>query len=314
MEIADKDFSLSIVIPVFNEEASVAPCAQVVSSVLAGLGCGYELIFVDDGSSDGTSAEVKRLRQGNPKVKLLRLSRNFGKERALTAGLHFATGDAMIPMDVDLQDPPELIAEFVAKWREGYDVVYGVRRRRDGDGRIKKWTALGFYRLFNRLTEVEMPVNAGDYRLMDRRVVDVIKQFPERNRFMKGIFAWVGFRQVSVMYDRPPRRTGESRWNYWRLWNFALDGITGFSTLPLRWCGYVGFAVALFAMCYALFLFFRTLIYGVDLPGYASIMVVMLFLGGIQMLTLGILGEYIGRLYMETKQRPIYIVSEAEGF
>ena len=218
MEIAGRSFTLSIVVPVFNEEDSVAVCAREVASVLAGLGCDYELLFVDDGSWDSTSDAVRRLRQANPKIKLVRLSRNFGKERALTAGLHYATGDAIIPMDVDLQDPPELIAEFVAKWHEGYAVVYGVRRRRDGDGRIKKWTALGFYRLFNRLTEVEMPVNAGDYRLMDRRVVEVIKQFPERNRFMKGIFAWVGFRQTSVPYARPPRLTGGSRWNYWRLW------------------------------------------------------------------------------------------------
>lgn len=311
---SDNDFTLSIVVPVYNEEAAVAPFVAQVAAVIAGLGCRYEIIFVDDGSQDATCAVIRTLREANPAIKLLKLSRNFGKERALSAGLDVSSGDAVIPMDVDLQDPPELIGEFVRKWREGYDVVYGVRQNRDGDSVLKRLTACSFYRVFNVLSDIHVPVNAGDYRLIDRKVVDILKTFPERNRFMKGMFAWVGFRQVGVPYARPPRAHGQTSWNYWKLWNFALDGITGFTTVPLRLCGYFGLLVAALALLYASFLIVRTLVLGIDVPGYASLMVVVLFLGGVQLLTFGIFGEYMGRLYREVKQRPVYLVEERVGF
>ena len=231
----------------------------------------------------------------------------------MTAGLDAAHGDAVIPMDADLQDPPELVADFIAKWREGFDVVYGVRRSRESDSRVKRATARVFYRLFNRLTALPIPENTGDFRLMDRRVVSALRQLPERNRFMKGLFSWVGFRQTGIAYDRDARAAGRSKWNYWRLWNFALDGITGFSTVPLRLWSYAGAIVALIAFLYAAFLIARTIVLGVDVPGYASLMVVILFLGGVQLISLGVIGEYLGRLYHEAKQRPTYLVGRTYG-
>jgi glycosyltransferase involved in cell wall biosynthesis len=309
-----QDFKLSIIVPVYSEEEAVAPFVEKAKSVLADIGCRYEIIFVDDGSKDRTCDMVRALREDDPQIKLVKLSRNFGKERALSAGLDYCRGDAVIPMDVDLQDPPELIVDFVEKWHEGYDVVYGVREHRSGDSFLKKVSAKYFYLMFNALTEIHVPVNAGDYRLIDRKVVEVLKQFPERNRFMKGMFAWVGYRQIGVPYDRPERLVGQTKWNYWRLWNFALDGITGFTTLPLRLCGYFGLLVAASSLLYAFFLVVRTLVSGVDVPGYASLMVVVLFLGGVQMLVFGIFGEYIGRLYREVKQRPVYLVEDELGF
>jgi glycosyltransferase involved in cell wall biosynthesis len=253
-------------------------------------------------------------RSRNPAVKIVRLSRNFGKELALTAGLDHAGGAAVVVIDADQQDPPELIPELLAKWREGYDVVYARRTSRAGDNLAKRATASWFYRIFNRLTDVAIPNDTGDFRLMDRRVIEALGELPERNRFMKGLFSWVGFRQVAVDYEREPRAFGKTKWNYWRLWNLAIEGITSFSTVPLRIWSYVGFFIALFAIAYALFLIFRTIMMGVDVPGYASLMVVVLFLGGINLLTLGIFGEYLGRIYMEAKGRPLYLVRERHGF
>lgn len=313
-ETTARDFLLSLVVPVYNEAESLEPFLAAVRAVLEPLGCRYEIVFVDDGSSDGTWPGLEQHAAADPRLRALRLSRNFGKERALTAGLDCCRGDAVVPIDVDLQDPPELIPQFIAKWREGYDVVYGVRSRRTGDSLLKRTSAGAFYRLINLMTEVRIPTNAGDFRLMDRAVVEAVKTFPERNRFMKGLFAWVGFRQVGILYDRPERFRGSTKWNYWRLWNFAIDGITGFTTVPLRLWSYFGVVIALASFLYAVFLVLRTAIHGVDVPGYASLMVVVLFMGGVQLISAGILGEYIGRLFREVKQRPVYLVRDTAGF
>ena len=231
----------------------------------------------------------------------------------MTAGLDFSRGRAVIPIDVDLQDPPEVIGAMLEKWREGYEMVFAIRSRRDSDSHLKSFSARLFYRIYNWMSDVEMPRDAGDFRLLDRRVVDAICSLPERNRFMKGLFVWPGFRQAVVSYERQPRSRGDTKFGYWRLWNFAIDGMTSFSTLPLRVWSYVGGLVALISFLYAIFLIGRTLIYGIELPGYASLMVVVLFLGGLQLLTLGIIGEYLGRTYEEVKGRPIYVVRKTNG-
>jgi polyisoprenyl-phosphate glycosyltransferase len=238
------------------------------------------------------------------------LSRNFGKEAAMSAGFDYARGDVVVPIDADLQDPPELIREFVARWEDGFDVVYGVRTDRSSDTASKRITSGLFYRAFNLLAENPIPVNGGDYRLMDRRVVDVLRRLPERNRFMKGLFAWVGFKSMGVPYAREPRRKGNSKFGFLRLWRFALDGVTGFSTLPLRAWTFIGITIALFAFLFGANIIIRTLIYGVEVPGYASMMVVILFLGSVQLITLGVIGEYISRLFVEGKQRPHYVVDD----
>ncbi len=305
--------AISVVVPMYNEVSVLDTFFARVEPVLEAVADSYEILCVNDGSRDGTLPALLNHRARNPRIKVIDLARNFGKEQALTAGLDAAIGDAVIPMDADLQDPPELIADFIGKWREGFDVVYGVRRSRDSDSPVKRATARLFYRLFNRLTALPIPENTGDFRLMDRRVVEALRNLPERNRFMKGLFSWVGFRQTGVDYDREARAAGSSTWNYWRLWNFALDGITGFSTVPLRLWSYAGAVVALAAFVYAAFLIIRTLVLGVDVPGYASLMVVILFLGGVQLISLGVIGEYLGRLYHEAKQRPTYLVGRTYG-
>lgn len=304
---------LSVVVPMFNEEEVLDLFFQRIEATLAQLGVSYEIVCVNDGSRDTTLEKLMGHRTRNPAVKIVDLSRNFGKEQALTAGLDASSGRAVIPMDVDLQDPPELIARFLEKWREGYDVVYGVRGNRDSDGFTKRTSAGLFYRFFNVLSDLQIPENTGDFRLMDRRVVEALKLLPERNRFMKGLFAWVGFRHTGIEYVRENRAAGTTKWNYWRLWNFALDGITSFSTLPLRIWSYMGVLISLASFIYAAFLIGRVLTHGVDVPGYASLMVVMLFLGGIQLITLGVIGEYVGRLYRESKGRPLYLVSRTYG-
>jgi glycosyltransferase involved in cell wall biosynthesis len=308
------NFKLSLVVPVYNEAESIESFLTAVEGVLNPLNCSYEIVFVDDGSTDKTWELLSAYTKKKECVRALSLSRNFGKERALTAGLDACVGDAVIPMDVDLQDPPELIPQFIDKWLEGYDVVYGVRNSRGSDPFLKRVSANGFYRMINLVTDIQIPANVGDYRLMDRCVIEALKTFPERNRFMKGLFAWVGFRQTGIPYERPERYRGSTKWNYWRLWNFAIDGFTGFTTVPLRLWSYFGVFIALISFLYALFLVFRTALLGVDVPGYASLMVVVLFLGGVQLITAGILGEYLGRLFREVKQRPIYLVRESAGF
>lgn len=299
---------VSIIVPVFNEQEAVEVFLNSTQDILLKTGARFELIFVDDGSTDYTVERLLEYAADDKRIRIVRLSRNFGKEAALTAGIDLARGDAVIPMDVDLQDPPELIGEFLAKWKEGYDIVYAVRIIRNSDTVVKRTTAGWFYRLFNKVSQVKIPEHAGDYRLMDRKVVETLKRFPERNRFMKGLFAWVGFSSVSLPYERQMRVTGQTKWNYWKLWNFALDGVVSFSTAPLRLWSYLGAFIAVLAFLYGLFIVIKVLFLGVDVPGYASLMTVVLFLGGMQLLSLGIIGEYLGRLFTEVKGRPIYIV------
>lgn len=305
---------ISVVVPLYNEELNIDYLFKRLLSELSRLDMSYEIVCVNDGSKDNTVGCLIEHHHQNPRIKVVNLSRNYGKEIALSAGLDYANGNAVIPIDADLQDPPELIAELVEKWREGYDVVYATRRSRQGESWVKRFTANVFYRTIDSLSQVPIPRNTGDFRLLDRRVVDALKRMPERNRFMKGLFAWVGFKQTSVIYDRPSRYKGETKWNYWKLWNFAIDGITSFSFLPLKVWSYVGLLVAIPSFFYASFLVIRTLIYGIDFPGYASIMVAVLFLGGVQLVSLGVLGEYLGRVYEEVKGRPLYLVRESYGF
>ncbi len=296
---------ISLVVPCYNEADTIALFVAAIDAHLAGHQ--IEMVFVNDGSPDATLHTLLELSARDPRVVVVNLSRNFGKEIAMTAGLEHATGDVVVPMDADLQDPPEVIPAFLERWRDGFDVVYGLRTDRASDTMAKRTTAGLFYRFFNRLSQTEVPANAGDFRLMDRVVVDAIKQLPERNRFMKGLFAWVGYPSVGVGYVRPERAAGESSFSYWKLWNFALDGIVSFSTLPLRIWTYVGSLVAVMSVFYASVIFVRTLIFGRDIPGYASIMVAVLFLGGIQLMSLGVIGEYLSRLFVETKRRPLYL-------
>ena len=307
---------LSIVVPVKDEEAAIAPFVTRLTAILESLyeePGAWEILFVDDGSADRTLAELRAANARDGRVRAVSLSRNFGKEAALSAGLDNARGQAIVPIDVDLQDPPELIGPMLAKWREGYEVVYGVRRNRASDSLSKRLTAHLYYRTHNYMAPEKIPAHAGDFRLLDRAVVDVIRLIPERNRFMKGLFAWAGFRQTSVEYDRTARRVGETKFRYWKLWTLAIDGITSSTTVPLRIWSYVGGIVAALALFYALFIVLRTLILGIQVPGYASLLVAVLFLGGVQLLSLGILGEYVGRIFTEVKGRPIYVIRERLG-
>ena len=305
---------ISIIVPCYNEEQGLEILFERLLRILDRLSLSYEVICVDDGSRDQTLEYLIDYHNRYPEIKVISLSRNFGKDIALTAGLENAQGKAIIPIDADLQDPPELIEQLVAKWREGYDVVSGKRRSRQGESWVKKTTANAFYRIISRISSVPIPRDTGDFRLLDRRVVEAIKTMPERTRFMKGLFAWVGFKQTYVLYDRPNRIQGTTKWNYWKLWNFALDGITSFSLVPLKVWSYLGVVLSLLAFTYGSFLIIRTIILGIDVPGYASLMVTILFVGGVQLITLGILGEYLGRIYEETKQRPLYLIRERYGF
>ena len=304
---------ISVVIPFYNEEKNVDYLFQRLIEVLDKLKTTYEIICVNDGSQDDTLNCLIQYHQTQPQIKVINLSRNFGKEIALTAGIDYATGEAIIPIDADLQDPPELIEQLVAKWREGYDVVYATRKSRQGESWLKLFTANAFYKTIGKMSRISLPHNTGDFRLLDRKVVEALKQMPERTRFMKGLFAWVGFKQTSVLFDRQPRFQGNTNWNYWKLWNFALDGITSFTFLPLKVWSYIGLGVSFLSFIYASFLVIRTLFFGIDVPGYASLMVTVLFLGGIQLITLGIIGEYLGRVYEEVKGRPLYFVRECYG-
>lgn len=305
---------LSLVVPVFNEEDVIYVFMERIVSILSTINIEYEIIFVNDGSTDATQSLLESLAAKDNTVKILEFSRNFGKEYALCAGFEYAAGDAVIPMDVDLQDPPELLADFIAQWRDGADVVVGVRSSRKTDSFWKRSSAHLFYSCFKLLCGKRMVPNAGDYRLLSRPAIDALNALPERVRFTKGLYAWVGFTQRTVAYERLPRQAGMTKWNVWKLWNFALDGITSFTTLPLRLWSYIGLLTALLGFAYAAFLFIRTLLFGIDLPGYASIMVVLLTLGGLILTSLGIIGEYLGRIFEEVKMRPHYIVKHAIGF
>ena len=298
----------SVVIPMYNEAEIVGEMHRRLVVVMTELGAPWEAIYINDGSRDASLQIVEMLRHADIHIAVVNLSRNFGKEIATTAGLDHARGDAVIVIDADLQDPPEVIPRLVAAWRAGFDTVYAKRRLRDGDGWVKKATAAAFYRVMRNLGEVPLPENVGDFRLMSRRVVDAVQQMREQHRFMKGLFAWVGFPSTAVLYDRAPRAAGRTKWSLWKLWNLAIEGITGFSVGPLKLATYLGLAVALFAVVFGAQLILRTLIFGNPVAGYPSLMAVVLFLGGTQLVTLGIIGEYLGRVFNETKRRPLYLV------
>lgn len=299
---------LSIVIPMHNEAEVLDLLFARLDEIAPKLGVGLEIVCVDDGSRDQTLELLENRARGDRRLHVVALARNFGKEAALTAGLDEATGDLIVPLDADLQDPPELICEFIDLWEQGYDVVYGVRADRSSDTMAKRVTANAFYEVFNRLADYPIPASTGDFRLMDRKVIEALKQLPERNRFNKGLFSWVGFKQIGVPYVRPPRAAGATSWASPTLWKLALDGITSFSTVPLRMWSLVGFTAAALALVAAAGLVLRVLIFGRDVPGYASLMVVLLFCFAVQMIAFGVMGEYVGRLYQEVKGRPIYLV------
>lgn len=312
-KILKRDF-VSLVVPFYNEAEGVEDFYQAVLSVLEGVpNIRFEVICVDDGSSDNTLLKLIDLTKRDSRFRVIELSRNFGKEAALTAGIDAACGDAVIPMDADLQDPPELIPALISEWKKGAEVVLARRTDRSSDTFMKRKTAEFFYRIHNHLSSVKIPENVGDFRLMDRVAVDALKQLPERQRFMKGLFAWIGFNTVTVDYIRNPRLAGATKFSGWKLWNFALEGISSFSTAPLKIWTYLGAIGTIASFIYASFIIIRTLIYGVDLPGYASLLVVVLFFGSLQLISVGILGEYIGRIYLETKQRPTYLVRRHYG-
>jgi glycosyltransferase involved in cell wall biosynthesis len=301
---------LSVVVPAFNEAEGLRRFHDRLTAVLQGMPLQAEIVYVNDGSQDGTLEVMRDIAFRDGRVAIVDLSRNFGKEIALTAGLDHARGDAVVVIDADLQDPPELIPELVRRWREGYDVVYAKRSARDGDSWLKKLTAFTFYRLIQRAAHVHIPPDTGDYRLLSRRAIEALAKLREQHRFMKGLFAWIGYPQVAVPYRREPRHAGKTKWNYWRLWNFALEGITSFTAAPLQLASYLGLVTALVAFAYAAFIVYKTLMFGEPVQGYPSLMVVVLFLGGVQLITIGILGEYIGRMFDETKNRPLYLVQE----
>lgn len=305
---------LSIILPFHNEADGVHELLRRVCRELSQIGLNYEILCIDDGSTDGTYAALCHARELDHRLKLVRMARNFGKEAALTCGLRLAEGKAAITMDSDLQHPPEVIPELVAEWKKGFELVYAIRRNRDTDSRLRRMFSRAFYSVFRTIAEIQMPEGAGDFCLLDRKVIHAVNALPERNRFMKGLVSWVGFRQSTVPFDVAPRQGGHSSWNFFRLLRFAFDGLSSFSTLPLRIWTWGGAAVSLFAMGYGLYLTLRTLMYGIDVPGYASMMVGVLFLGGVQLLSLGVIGEYLARVFTEVKARPIYLVAERVGF
>jgi len=301
---------ISIVVPAFNEEDVLPEFHPSITRVLSGQPFDFEIIYINDGSSDNTLAIIKELRQSDNQVTLIDLSRNFGKEIALTAGLHKAAGDAVVVIDADLQDPPELIPVLISEWQNGYDVVYAQRTHRKGESLLKRTTAHFFYRIIQRISKISIPEDTGDFRILSRRAVNALNTFSEQHRFMKGLFAWIGYKQKAVHYQRDPRHAGETKWNYWRLWNFALDGITSFTIAPLKISTYLGLLTAAGAFTYGIYMLIDTLIHGNPVPGYPSLIVIILILGGVQLVAIGILGEYLGRIFNETKRRPLYFVNE----
>ena len=301
---------LSVVAPCYNEEDVIDIFLEKIFAVLTELNKSYEIVFVNDGSSDRTLEILITKAEEYDAIRVINLSRNFGKEAALSAGLDMTFGEVVVPIDVDLQDPPDLILDFVKKYEEGYDVVVGKRVDRTTDSFVKRISAETFYKLHNKISDIEIPNNVGDYRLMSRRVINELKRLPETQRFMKGLFSWLGFKTAIVEYKREARVAGETSFNGWKLWNFALDGITSFSTAPLRMWLYIGITLASISFVYGFFIILKTLIFGISSPGYASIITIILFLGGIQLVGIGMLGEYVGRIYIESKNRPIYIIED----
>jgi polyisoprenyl-phosphate glycosyltransferase len=297
-----------VIVPAYNEATGLDEFHRRLSAVMAGLGCPWSVLYVNDGSTDATLHALQSLRALDKRVALVNLSRNFGKEVAMTAGLDHAEGEAVIIIDSDLQDPPEVIPALVAGWREGFDIVYAQRSARQGETWLKRTTAALFYRLMEDIGRVRMPRDTGDFRLMSWRVVEAVRAMREDHRFMKGLFAWVGFPSKAVLYERAPRHTGDTKWTYWTLWNLAIEGITSFTVMPLKIASYLGLAVSLAAAVFIVQLVIRTLLFGNPVAGYPSLMAVVLFLGGVQLLTLGVIGEYLGRVFDETKQRPMYFI------
>ena len=305
---------LTVVIPVLNEAANLHKLVARLTPVLDGLDLGWEILFVDDGSSDGTMAEIRAINDAEPRVKAISLSRNFGKEIALAAGLRYATGNAVVLMDADLQHPPEVVSQFVARWREGYQVVYGQRVDRSTDSALRRLVSVVYYKLFNALVKTDIPEGAGDFRLLDRKAVDAMNRIGESSRFNKGLFSWIGYKSVGVPYAVAEREDGGgSRWNIRRLVHFALDGLTSFSTLPLRISTLLGLAVSAVAFLFAVFILLESMIFGISVPGFPSLMISVMFFAGVQLIFLGIIGEYLGRVYEEVKARPLFLVSEEVG-
>ncbi|MBM2710446.1 glycosyltransferase family 2 protein [Mesorhizobium caraganae] len=304
----DGTATVALIVPVHNEEAAIAPFLKAVCASIDPLKETFELIFVNDGSTDATLERLIEAQRADPRIQVIDLSRNFGKEAAMTAGLDCCDAEAAIPIDVDLQDPPHVIPLLIEKWREGFEVVLAKRTDRSSDSFVKQRSASMFYRVHNWIAQQKIPHDVGDFRLIDRQVIEALRSLPERRRFMKGLFAWVGFRTATVDYVRDQRIAGQSKFSSWKLWNFALEGITSFSTAPLEIWTYVGAVISALSFLYGLVIVAKTMIFGVDVPGYASLLVSVLFLGGIQLLGIGIIGQYLGRVYAEIKQRPIYIV------
>jgi glycosyltransferase involved in cell wall biosynthesis len=304
---------LAIVIPAYNEADVIASFHRRLTTVLDTLAMDTVVLYIDDGSSDDTWKTIGILAATDARVDALRLSRNFGKEAAMTAGLDRVDADATIVIDADLQDPPELIPQLLERWRAGFDVVYATRHARDGESRFKRLTSAAFYRVMEKLADTPVPRDTGDFRLLSRRAVAALGQLRERQRFMKGLFAWVGYRQTAVGYHREARHAGRTKWNYWRLWNLAVEGITSFSTAPLRLATWLGVSAALFSFLYGVEVLLKVLLWGDPVRGYPTLMVVILFLGGAQLLALGVIGEYIGRTYAESKGRPLYFVEDTLG-
>jgi glycosyltransferase involved in cell wall biosynthesis len=311
--VTPQDIEISVVVPVYNEASNIAPLCDRLARVLERIASSWEIVFIDDGSEDGTAAAIKARHAADARIGAVSFSRNFGKEVAIAAGLDHARGRAVVIMDADLQHPPEMIDTFVQRWREGYAMVYGQRINREGERPIKRAFARLFYRLFDRFGETRLPKGAGDFRLIDRKGVEVLRTLGERARFSKGLYAWIGFKAVGVPFDVEERRHGTTKWNFRKLLRFAFDGIMAFSTMPLRVWTYLGLLISLGAIGTAVFFVIRTLLFGTDLPGFPSLIVSVMFFSGIQLMSLGIIGEYIGRIFAEVKRRPLYIVEERLG-
>lgn len=304
------ELTISVVVPAYNEEAGLVEFYRRTVAVLNDIGAPFEIVFVNDGSRDGTLRVLRDLRARDSRVVIVDLSRNFGKEIAMTAGLDHAAGEVVVVIDADLQDPPELIVQFVEAWREGYDIAYAVRTARDGETWLKKWTANVFYRVMQSISRVEIPRDTGDFRLMSRRAVTALGSLREQHRFMKGLFAWIGYPSKPIYYRRDPRHAGQTSFNYVKLWNLAVEGFTSFTIAPLKVATYLGLLTALGAFVYAAYVVYKTLRYGDPVQGYPSLMTVVLLLGGVQLMFTGILGEYLGRVFNEVKGRPLYLTKE----
>ncbi|HEV3482790.1 MAG TPA: glycosyltransferase family 2 protein [Candidatus Acidoferrales bacterium] len=306
---------LSVVVPCFNEEEVICDTNRRLAAVLAHAPLNFEIIYVDDGSSDSTPELLRQLQESDERVRVVRFSRNFGHQIAITAGLEHASGDAVVIIDADLQDPPEVILEFVEKWMDGYDVVYGVRAEREGETAFKLWTAKVFYRCIARLSDTRIPVDTGDFRLMDRRVVNALLGMPERDRFVRGMVSWLGFSQIGISYHREARTAGTTKFSFFKMLRFAMDGIFSFSVLPLRIATWIGFAASAIAILGVVIAVVERLL-GVHglVKGWTSILIAVLFIGGVQLICMGIIGEYVGRTYGESKRRPLYVLRERIGF